>query len=75
MPRKKPELFNPALYPTLRRFATSERYGDMELLEVNETPDGFLIGFARVLIGAEGEHYHSVFLGAADDFRPASRRS
>ena len=71
----KPKLFNPARYPTLRRFATNERYGDMELLSVEETSDGFLTGFARVLIGQPGEHCHSVFLGAAADFRPANRRT
>ena len=54
-------------YPRLRRVAYSDRYGRMELLEVNKTSDGFLIGWA--LLG-EGENQcsHSVFLGRADDF-------
>ena len=50
-------------YPYLRRFAQSDQYGDMELLSVDQTSDGFLIGWARVHIGTEEEHEHSVFLG------------
>ena len=50
-------------YPYLRRFAHSDRYGDMELLSVDKTSAGFLIGWARVHIGEENEHEHSVFLG------------
>ena len=55
-------------YPSLRKVAYSDRYGRTELLEVNETSDGFLIG--QALIG-EGENrlFHSVFLGRAEDFR------
>ncbi len=50
-------------YPNLRRFAQSERYGKMELLSVHKTSDGFLIGWAKVHIGEESEHEHSVFIG------------
>ena len=52
-------------YPHLRRFSTSERYGDMELLSVDRTSDGFLVGFARFNVGTENEYCHSVFLGEA----------
>jgi hypothetical protein len=37
-------------------------YGRMELLEVNPTSDGFLIGMARVGKG-KSAYLHSVFLG------------
>ncbi len=50
-------------YPNLRRHAQSDRYGKMELLGVNRTSDGFLIGWARVHIGEDNEHEHSVFIG------------
>ncbi len=50
-------------YPGLRQFATSDRYGDMELLSVDRTSDGFLIGWARVHIGTDDEHEHSIFIG------------
>ena len=49
-------------YPYLLRFSQSDRYGKMELLSVDKTSDGFLIGWARVHIGEEDEHEHSVFL-------------
>ncbi len=50
-------------YPNLRRFAYSDYNGNMELLSVSETSDGFLIGWARVRIGEEDEHEHFLFLG------------
>ena len=50
-------------YPNLRHHAQSDRYGKMELLGVNRTSDGFLIGWARIHIGEDNEHEHSVFLG------------
>jgi len=62
-----PELFDAARFPKLRRVAYSSQYGRMELLEVNETSDGFLIGQARIGEGDE-TYMHSVFLGKADDF-------
>ena len=56
-------------YPTLRRVAHSGRYGRMELIEVNKTSDGFLIG--QAMIGPENSpdrYLHSVFLGRSEDF-------
>lgn len=51
-------------YPHLKRVAYNEHYGRMELLEVQRTSDGFLIGMA--LIGEGKEQYmHSVLLGCA----------
>ena len=50
-------------YPNLRRVAHSDRFGKMELLSVDRTSDGHLIGWARVHIGTEDEHEHSIFLG------------
>lgn len=50
-------------YPDLKRIAMNSRTGErMELLEVNRTSDGYLIGYARF---GEGEHAyeHSVFIG------------
>ena len=55
-------------YPSLRRVIHSDRYGRIELLEVNETSDGFLLG--QALIGEGDDQYaHSVFLGTAAQFR------
>lgn len=64
----KPDLFDATRYPTLLRVCETSSRGRMELVEVSETSDGFLVG--QALIG-EGEDafYHSVFLGAADDYR------
>ncbi len=50
-------------WPNLKRFANSNRYGDMELLSATRTSDGHIIGWARVHIGTEEEHEHSVFIG------------
>ena len=50
-------------HPNLRKHAYSDRYGHMELLSVDRTSDGFLIGWARVHIGEEDEHEHSIFIG------------
>lgn len=51
-------------YPHLKRVCHSDQYGRMELIEVNRTSDGFLVGMAK--IGAGGDAYlHSVFLGRA----------
>jgi len=47
----------------LRRFAYSHHYGHMELLSLSRTSDGHLIGWARVHIGEENEHEHSIFIG------------
>lgn len=57
-------------HPNLCRFAHSETYGDMELLSIERTSDGFLIGWARVHISEECEHEHSVFLGQAHPPKP-----
>ena len=63
------QTFAVAGFPKLARKAMTSR-GLAELLEVNETSDGFLTGFAR-FFDDEGEVYdtHSVFLGSADDYR------
>lgn len=51
-------------YPQLKRFTYSDRYGRMELLAVNRTSDGYLIGTAR--IGEDEDSYiHDVFIGGA----------
>lgn len=50
-------------YPHLRRVADTPR-GRAELLEVNRTSDGFLVGMARFGEGNEA-YIHSVFLGRA----------
>lgn len=63
----KPELFDPNRYPNLRRHAETSR-GPTELIEVNETSDGFLIGTAKIGEGNDAYH-HSIFLGAVSDFR------
>lgn len=55
-------------YPRLRKIAHSERYGRMELIEVNETSDGFLMGHAMIGTG-DSAYCHSVFLGAVSDFK------
>jgi hypothetical protein len=57
-------------YPHLKRVAQSAQYGRMELLDVNATSDGFLIGTARIGTG-RAAYIHSVFLGE----NPACRRS
>lgn len=51
-------------YPNLKRVTHSDRYGRMELLEVQRTSDGFLIGMAKIGTG-EAAYLHSVFLGSA----------
>lgn len=50
-------------YPNLKQHAYSDRYGHMELLSVDRTSDGHLIGWARVHIGEPNEHEHSIFIG------------
>lgn len=62
-----PDLFDAARYPRLRRQSQTSR-GLCTLLEVTETSDGFLTGYAR--FEQDGETYeHSVFLGAVSDYR------
>ena len=51
-------------YPNLKHVIQSDRYGRMELIEVNRTSDGYLIGTAKIGEGDE-VYMHSVFLGAA----------
>ena len=51
-------------YPHLKRVAYNDRYGRMELIEVNRTSDGYLVGMAKIGEG-EDAYLHSVFLGAA----------
>ena len=57
-----------ARFPKLKRVCNNSPRGRMELLEVNETSDGFLIGQAIIGEGNEA-YFHSVFLGAAADYR------
>lgn len=50
-------------YPHLKRVAYSQPYGHrMELVSVNETSDGYLIGYAKIGTGRNA-YMHSVFLG------------
>lgn len=49
-------------YPHLKKVAYSERYGRMELVEVSETSDGYLIGYALFGTGNNRAGV-SVFLG------------
>ena len=49
-------------YPHLKKVVHDERYGRMELIEVNETSDGFLMGYAKIGTG-KNAYCHSVFLG------------
>lgn len=51
-------------YPHLKRVCHSDRYGRMELIEVNKTSDGFLMGWAKIGTGKDA-YMHSVFLGSA----------
>ena len=51
-------------YPHLKKVAYSDQYGRMELLEVNRTIDGFLIGMAKIGRG-KSAYMHNVFLGRA----------
>lgn len=53
-------------YPHLKRVVHNERYGRMELLEVNKTSDGFLVGYARIGTGSNS-YGHEVFLGRAPE--------
>lgn len=57
------------LFPKLKQEADTER-GLAKLVEVHETSDGFAVGFA-LFYDDEGNHVdsHSVFLGAASDYR------
>ncbi len=64
----KPDLFDAEKYPRLRRQSKTSQ-GLCTLLSVSETSDGFLTGWARFEQYGE-THEHSVFLGAASDFRP-----
>lgn len=59
--------FDPVRYPGLRKVTHSDRHGRMELLSVNITSDGFLVGWARIGEGADA-HEHSVFVGLASDY-------
>jgi hypothetical protein len=63
------KLFDAKRYPKLRRVGHDDRYGRMELVDVRETGDGFLIGQAWIGRGRD-RYLHSVFLGRADNFRP-----
>lgn len=63
-----PDLFDETRFPALRRVCHSKRYGRMELLSVDKTSDGFLLGHAKIGEGDEA-YYHSIFLGAAVDFQ------
>ena len=51
-------------YPNLKRVTHSDRYGRMELLGVNRTSDGYLIGTARIGEG-EDSYIHDIFIGGA----------
>ena len=55
-------------YPRLRHTILSARYGYVELLTVDETSDGFLMGWATIGEGDDA-YQHSVFLGYAKDFQ------
>ena len=64
---EKSDLFDAARYPGLCRQARTSR-GLCTLLEVNETSDGFLIGWAR--FEQNGDTFeHSVFLGLVLSYR------
>ncbi len=63
-----PELFDAARYPNLRRVAHDRALGRIELISVDETSDGFLIGWATIGSG-EDAFERSIFLGTAGDFR------
>ncbi len=63
-----PELFDAARYPRLRRQCQTQFRGLCTLLEVNETSDGFLMGWARFEHGPD-VFEHSIFLGAVSNFR------
>ncbi len=64
----KPDLFDAARFPRLKRVGHDDRRGRIELLSVDETSDGFLIGQAWIGSGEEA-YGHSVFIGRAADFR------
>lgn len=49
-------------WPNLKRVTHSDCYGRMELLEVNRTSDGYLLGMARIGEG-EDSYIHSIFIG------------
>lgn len=51
-------------YPHLKKVCHSDQYGRMELLSVDVTSDGFLIGQAKIGTGKHA-YIHSVFLGSA----------
>ncbi len=55
-------------WPKLRRVVHSRDRGRIELLSVDETSDGFLIGQAQIGEGPDA-YCHSVFIGSAADFR------
>jgi len=52
-------------FPHLNRVAYDDRYGGIELIEVNRTSDGFLIGMALITPDDEASNLHHVFLGRA----------
>lgn len=64
---EKPDLFDAARYPHLRRQSQTSR-GLCTLLEVTETSDGFLMGWARFDDPDGSSYEHSVFLGCVVDF-------
>ena len=51
-------------YPHLKRVIDHPVYGRMELLDVQRTSDGYLVGTARIGEGDQA-YIHSVFLGRA----------
>ena len=61
-------LFDPKRYPRLQRITHSEKYGRMELIEVSETSDGFLMGTALIGEESEDRYMHSIFLGEIYDW-------
>ena len=52
-------------YPHIRRVAYSERYGRMELISIDRTSDGYLIGTAKIGEPGPEQFVHSIFLGSA----------
>jgi len=50
-------------YPNVKAgWVHTDRYGEVKLVEVNETSDGFLIGSA---VTRSGEHVFNLFIGRA----------
>lgn len=65
-----PDLFDAQRYPTLLKHVDNcTGRGPATLLSVNETSDGFLLGYAHF---EDGNYEHSIFLGEAKDFKSCS---